>query len=334
MPVTSASPPASDIINAFCPPGPTSSTSMSSGNVWPKPVRVTVTFVTFPVNPATEMFDGYGEPAELSLIVIGAEFEKVFTGGGVPVAVAVAVFVAVFVFVGLGLAVAVPVAVDVDVPVNVGVGVGVGPLIEKFASEMSKKTLPMDSTFILPAVVPVLGMVNDSEPSFAVLAARTTGKLRPPSNEMEILTLATLTVPVLVLATSQVTVCDDPPGKEPPIGPVTLNGPAVFVTVTTVFENCVWPMLTPGTYGTLSRTVSLKFKVLETELNASMLAPASPPGNGGVTNNPARIVDNLGKDLVGDIVDGKVSQLGPVNLPGDATLPAPVVVELSLCSQL
>jgi hypothetical protein len=46
------------------------------------------------------------------------------------------------------------------------------------------------------------------------------------------------------------------------------------------------------------------------------------------------MVDNLGKLLVGEIVEGNDSQFGPVNFVGDATLAAPVVVELSVCSQL
>jgi len=48
--------------------------STSSGKVWLTPVRVTVALVTVPVNPDTVTFDGYGDPAALSLIVIGAEF--------------------------------------------------------------------------------------------------------------------------------------------------------------------------------------------------------------------------------------------------------------------
>src|SRR4051812_29873285 len=67
-------PPASDISSVFCPPGPTSIRSMSSGKVWFTPVRSTVTFVIVPERPPTVMFDGYGLPAALSLIVIGAAF--------------------------------------------------------------------------------------------------------------------------------------------------------------------------------------------------------------------------------------------------------------------
>jgi hypothetical protein len=51
-------PPTSDMIRVFCPAGPTSRISMSSGKVWLIPVRSTVTLVTLPVKPATEMLDG------------------------------------------------------------------------------------------------------------------------------------------------------------------------------------------------------------------------------------------------------------------------------------
>ena len=83
----------------------------------------------------------------------------------------------------------------------------------------------------------------------------------------------------------------------------------------------------------MSLTVNLKFKVLDTELNASMFATASPPGKTGVTFKPARIVDNFGKVLVGKTEAGNDNQFGPVVLVGDATLPEPDVVELSFCSQ-
>jgi len=59
--------------------------------------------MTSPVNPATAMFDGYGEPAVLSLIVMLAVFEKLLgVHVGVDDAVAVAVGVSVGVFVGVG----------------------------------------------------------------------------------------------------------------------------------------------------------------------------------------------------------------------------------------
>ena len=64
-----------------------------------------------------------------------------------------------------------------------------------------------------------------------------------------------------------------------------------------------------------------------------MLAPPSPPGRGGVTAKPARIVDSLGKIRVGDDVGLNDSQFGPVNFVGDATLFAPEVEALSFCSQ-
>ena len=83
----------------------------------------------------------------------------------------------------------------------------------------------------------------------------------------------------------------------------------------------------------MSLTVSLKFNVRETELNASILVPASPPGNTGVTNKPASMVDNFGK-LRMEVEEGlNDNQLGPVVLVGEATLFVPDVVELSFCSQ-
>ena len=45
-----------------------------------------------------------------------------------------------------------------------------------------------------------------------------------------------------------------------------------------------------------------------------MLQIASPPGKGGVISKPARMVDDLGKSLVGDAVAGNDNQFGPVVL--------------------
>ena len=74
-------------------------------------------------------------------------------------------------------------------------------------------------------------------------------------------------------------------------------------------------------------------RVRATELRASMLVAASPPGNGPVTVLPARMVASCGKVLVGDIVGENDNQLGPVVFVGEATLLVPDVVELSFCSQ-
>ena len=108
-----------------------------------------------------------------------------------------------------------------------------------------------------------------------------------------------------------------------------------MVTVTTMSVKVVWPTATgvAELKGWLSLTVRRKFKVLETELNASILAPASPPGSGGVTIKPARIVESFGKDRVGEAVGGNDNQFGPVVFVGEATLLLPDVVELSFCSQ-
>src|SRR5687767_207072 len=101
--------------------------------------------------------------------------------------------------------------------------------------------------------------------------------------------------------------------------------------------NCVWPTDTGVVelYTALSLTVSLKFKVLATELNASELAPASPPGNGPVICPPASIVASFGKYLTGDDVGAIDVQFGPVAFVALATLLAPVWVDdaLLFCSQ-
>lgn len=65
------------------------------------------------------------------------------------------------------------------------------------------------------------------------------------------------------------------------------------------------------------------------------MAPASPPDRGPDTKPPARIVDILGKYLVGDVVGENEIQLGPDALVALATLADPVCEEeaLSFCSQ-
>ena len=211
-------------------------------------------------------------------------------------------------------------------------------VIVKLAFEISKKMLPTASIFIRAVVVAVLGIVSTSEPSFGVLAANTVGKVCPPSVDKEILTLAQLIGAAVVLATAQVIVCEAPPAHDTAVfGAVTEKGPAVPLTVTTISVNWVWPTLTGAVerYTALSRTVSLKFNVLATELSASILAPASPPGNGPVTVPPASMVESWGKYLVGEVVGLNEIQLGPVVLVALATLLAPVCDEdaLSFCSQ-
>ena len=119
-------PPASDMMIEFCPAGPTSKISTSSGNVWLIPVRSTVTLVTLPDNPETRISDGYGLAIARSLIVMAAVLEKLAgVHAGVPVKIAVAVAVAVDVDVDVAVAVAVLVAVLVGVIVAVLVGVPV-----------------------------------------------------------------------------------------------------------------------------------------------------------------------------------------------------------------
>ena len=84
----------------------------------------------------------------------------------------------------------------------------------------------------------------------------------------------------------------------------------------------------------MSLTVNLKFNVRDTELKASVFAPASPPAFGPLINAPASMVDNFGNNLVPDVDAGKDIQFGPVAFVGLATLLVPDTVELSFCSQL
>jgi hypothetical protein len=207
--------------------------------------------------------------------------------------------------------------------------------IVKLELEISKKILPTASTFMRLVVPGVDGMVTTSEPSFAVDEANIVGKVFPPSVDNKMFTEAQLTEPPLVPLTLHVTVAGLPPAHVTfVLGAVTWNGPAVLVTVTTTSVKAVWPTAAGDVEnGWLSRTVNLKFNVLETELNASMFVPASPPGKGGVTFKPANMVDNFGKILVADVVGLNDNQFGPVVFVGEATLPVPEVVELSFCSQ-
>lgn len=113
-------------------------------------------------------------------------------------------------------------------------------VIVKLTFEMSKKTLPTASTFILAVVVAVFGIANASVPSLGVLAANTVGKVCPPSVDRDILTLAQFTEPVFVLLTSQVMVWVDPPTQDTLVlGDETWNGPDVLVTVTVISVNWV-----------------------------------------------------------------------------------------------
>ena len=122
---------------------------------------------------------------------------------------------------------------------------GAASVMVKLAFEISKKIFPTASTFILAVVVGRLGMLNISEPSFVVLAINTVGKVCPPSVDKDIFTLAQLTGAVVVLATFQVTVCEDEPGQERfVLGCVIMNGPEVLETITAISVNWVWPTVT------------------------------------------------------------------------------------------
>jgi hypothetical protein len=133
--------------------------------------------------------------------------------------------VAVSVTVGFVLCQPAALAAGETVAVIVGFTVSV---IVKFAFETSKKTLPSASIFTRALLVATCGIVTDSEPSFAVLAASTCGYVCPPSLERLIFTSLVPTGGRFVSATSHVIVCVEPPGYVTAVfGAVTRNGPAV-----------------------------------------------------------------------------------------------------------
>ena len=89
---------------------------------------------------------------------------------------------------------------------------GIPPsVIVKLLLEISKKIFPTASILIRAVVVGILGMVSNSVPSLGVLAVITVGKVRPPSVDNDILTLAQLTGAAVVLATAHVMVCEELP---------------------------------------------------------------------------------------------------------------------------
>src|SRR5687768_10133779 len=68
---TSLLPPASDMMMAFWPPGPTSRMSISSGQVWSSEWSVTFTSVIDAGPPATTILAGYGVAVpELGICII------------------------------------------------------------------------------------------------------------------------------------------------------------------------------------------------------------------------------------------------------------------------
>ena len=127
----------------------------------------------------------------------------------------------------------------------VGSAQGGGVDIVKLVLEISKKIFPTASTFIRLVLPGVEGTVTTCEPSFAVEAARTVGKVFPPSVDNKIFTELQFTEPPLVPLTFHVTVAVLPPFHVTLVlGAVTWKGPAVFVTVTATSVKAVWPTAT------------------------------------------------------------------------------------------
>src|SRR6478672_1524431 len=116
---------------------------------------------------------------------------------------------------------------------------GAVPIV-KLVFEISKKILPTASTFIRFFVPGVEGTATTSEPSLGVEAAKTVGKVFPPSVDNKIFTAVQFTDPALVPFTLHVTVAA-PPALQVTLefGAVTWNGPAVLVTVTAISVNAV-----------------------------------------------------------------------------------------------
>ena len=91
------------------------------------------------------------------------------------------------------------------------------------------------STFTRAEEETLFGTVIDCDPSFGVFASRVIGKVNPPSVESRILTFAQFTGATLVLAIFQVTVWLVPMAHVTAVfGKLTVNGPAVPLTVTTI----------------------------------------------------------------------------------------------------
>ena len=92
--------------------------------------------------------------------------------------------------------------------------------------------LLLQATLTRAVVEFVLGIVTLCVPSLGVAAASVVGKVRPPSVESRMSTLAQLTGAAVVLATFHVTVCVLPPGHVTAVlGDVTVKGPAAAVTL-------------------------------------------------------------------------------------------------------
>ena len=87
--------------------------------------------------------------------------------------------------------------------------------------------LPTASILMRAVVVGVQGRVTACAPSLAVAAARTVGKVLPPSSERRMFTVAATDPP----PTSQVTFVLQPqPRTSPPLGAVTRKGAPAKVT--------------------------------------------------------------------------------------------------------
>src|ERR1035441_2781706 len=130
-----------------------------------------------------------------------------------------------------------------------------GGTMEKLPGEIAKKMLPAAWTSIRAAEESIAGSRTLQTPLLGALLARTIGKERPPSVESRMLTPPALIGALVEPATSQVMVCA-PDHVTPAAGPVTMNGPALVVTVTCMSEEAMAAPLVE-----LSRAVTRKVSV-------------------------------------------------------------------------
>ena len=123
----------------------------------------------------------------------------------------------------------------------------------------------------------MFGIFKSSVPSFGVLALITVGKVKPPSTDKDIFTLATLKGATFVPALFQVIVWVElPTNDSPPFGLVTVKAvvPTTFTRkVSFAWQPCVPKDATPPPPARLSLTVNLNFIGRATGDNISPFKP-------------------------------------------------------------
>ena len=191
----------------------------------------------------------------------------------------------------------------------------------KFASEISKNPEPFlksPECTIRRTRLLDLDSETSADPSFAVLARSSVGKVKPPSVDIRMLTVAALTGAPAVPPTFHVTVVE-PERLSPPFGAVSVNGPAAPATLTTVSS-----VLTPPPAAELSRTVARKFIAREVPVgtkncdqhNALLFPPSGAAHDPFWFVFPAATSDRRGKNDVRDVVGKNERNSGPAEISG------------------